>query len=136
MKVVVDTNVFVSSFLNPQGVPRRVIDLWKAGRVTLCLSTPIIAEYAEVLSRFGLADGPELKELLDLFAARMHVIFAPKPPRLTLVPEDPADEKFIECAVATNAEFVISGDKHLLTIGTHGSVTILTSASFLDRLSS
>lgn len=135
MKVVIDTNVFVSSFLNPQGAPRRVIDLWKAGRVTLCLSTPIIVEYAEVLSRFGLAEGPELKELLDLFAARMNVIFTPKPPRLTRVPEDPADEKFIECAVAADAEFVISGDKHLLTIGTHDSITILTPASFLDRMS-
>lgn len=135
MKVVVDTNVFVSSFLNPQGVPRRVIDLWKAGRVTLCLSTPIIAEYAEVLSRFGLAEGPELKELLDLFAARMHVIFTPKPPRIALVPEDPADEKVIECAIAADAEFLISGDKHLLTIGTHDSIVILTPVSFLDRMS-
>ena len=119
MKVVIDTNVLVPSFLNPRGAPRRVIDLWKSGAVTLCLSREIIAEYAEVLSRFGLAEGPELKELLDLFASRMNVIFTPKPPLLPIVPEDPADEKFIGCAVAAGAEYLVSGDKHLLAVGTY-----------------
>ena len=52
MKVVVDTNVFVSSFFG--GVPKQVIDLWKAGELTLCLSNPIVQEYAAVLERLGI----------------------------------------------------------------------------------
>lgn len=49
---VVDTNVFVSSFFG--GNPRKVIDLWKTGELTLCLSTPIVDEYVAVLRRLGL----------------------------------------------------------------------------------
>ena len=75
MNVVIDTNVFVSSFLSLQGPPKRVIDLWKTGRIILCLSRDIIAEYVEVLARFGLAGQPELRELLDLFARRVNIIF-------------------------------------------------------------
>lgn len=131
MNVVIDTNVFVSSFLNLQGPPKRVIDLWKTGRIILCLSRDIIAEYVEVLARFGLAGQPELRELLDLFARRINVIFVPSPPVLSLIPDDPADEKFIACAVAARAEYVVSGDKHLLNLGTHGSIKVVTPAQFL-----
>ncbi len=131
MNVVIDTNVFVSSFLSLQGPPKRVIDLWKTGRIILCLSRDIIAEYVEVLARFGLAGQPELRELLDLFARRINLIFVPSPPVLSLIPYDPADEKFIACAVAARAEYVVSGDKHLLNLGTHGSIKVVTPAQFL-----
>lgn len=53
---VVDTNVFVSSFFG--GNPRKVIDLWKTGELTLCLSTPIVDEYVAVLRRLGLEGEP------------------------------------------------------------------------------
>jgi putative PIN family toxin of toxin-antitoxin system len=131
MNVVIDTNVFVSSFLSLQGPPKRVIDLWKTGNIILCLSRDIIAEYAEVLARFGLAGQPELRELLDLFARRINVIFVPSPPVLPLIPDDPADEKFIACAVAARAEYVVSGDKHLLNLGAYGSVRVVTPSQFL-----
>jgi putative PIN family toxin of toxin-antitoxin system len=62
VKIVIDTNVFVSSFLNPKGTPQQIIDLWKSGQVTLCLCAEILSEYLEVLSRFGLAGEPELRE--------------------------------------------------------------------------
>ena len=66
MKVVIDTNVFVSSFFG--GHPRRVIDLWKSGDIVLCLSAEIVEEYTDVLGRLGLGVEGEIKELLDLFA--------------------------------------------------------------------
>lgn len=131
MNVVIDTNVFVSSFLSLQGSPKRVIDLWKTGRIILCLSRDIIAEYVEVLARFGLAGQPELRELLDLFARRVNVMFAPAPPVLPIIPDDPADEKFIACAVAARAEYVVSGDRHLLNLGTYGSIRVVTPSQFL-----
>jgi uncharacterized protein len=131
MNVVIDTNVFVSSFLSLQGPPKRVIDLWKTGRIILCLSREIIAEYVEVLARFGLAGQPELRELLDLFARRINVMFVPSPPMLPIVPDDPADEKFMACAVAAKAEYVVSGDRHLLNLGTYGSIRVVTPSQFL-----
>ncbi len=73
IKVVLDTNVFVSSFFG--GSPRRIVDLWKTGEIALCLSRPIIDEYIEVLRRLGLQDERELEELLELFTT-----FGPKQP--------------------------------------------------------
>jgi len=52
MKVVIDTNVFVSSFF--EGHPRRIIDLWREGRIRICLFLQIVEEYIEVLRRIGL----------------------------------------------------------------------------------
>ena len=66
MNIVIDTNVFVSSFFG--GNARRIIDLWKNRKVRLCLSKAILDEYVEVLQRMGLKDQQELKELLSLFA--------------------------------------------------------------------
>ena len=48
MKIVIDTNVFVSSFLNPSGSPRAIIDLWKNGQLTLCICAEILSEYIRI----------------------------------------------------------------------------------------
>ncbi len=54
IRVVIDTNVFISSFFG--GDPRKVIDLWKTGKIILCFSGKIIDEYVEVLRGLGLAE--------------------------------------------------------------------------------
>lgn len=128
IKVVVDTNVFVSSFFG--GNPRKIVDLWKSGQLTLCLSRPIIDEYVEVLQRLGLKNEQELSELLSLFAYGFHVLFSAKTPELHLVEEDPDDDKFIECAVALKADFVISGDKALIAIQDYMGIRIVTPKEF------
>ena len=130
IKVVVDTNVFVSSFFG--GNPRKIVDLWKSGQLTLCLSRPIIDEYIEVLQRLGLKNERELSELLSLFAHGFHVLFSAKTPELHLVEEDPDDDKFIECAVALKADFIISGDKALIAIQDYMGIRIVTPKEFLD----
>jgi len=130
IKVVVDTNVFVSSFFG--GNPRKIVDLWKSGQLTLCLSKPIIDEYVEVLQRLGLKNERELSELLNLFAHGFHSTFSAKTPELHLVEEDPDDDKFIECAVALKADFVISGDKRLIAIENYIGIRIVTSKEFVD----
>jgi len=129
IKIVVDTNVFVSSFFG--GNPRKIVDLWKSGQLTLCLSKPIIDEYVEVLQRIGLKNERELRELLSLFAHGFHSIFSAKTPELHLVAEDPDDDKFIECAVSLNAEFIVSGDKALLAIQDYMGIRIVTPKEFL-----
>ncbi len=130
IKVVVDTNVFVSSFFC--GNPRKIVDLWKSAQLTLCLSKPIIDEYVEVLQGIGLTNERELRELLSLFAHGFHSIFTAKTPELHLVEEDPDDDKFIECAVSLNADFIVSGDKTLLSIQDYMGIRIVTPKEFLD----
>lgn len=129
IKVVMDTNVFVSSFFG--GNPRKIIDLWKDGSIHLCLSREIIDEYVEVLQRMGLQNEKELEELLDLFARGFHVVFTAQTPTLHVIDKDPDDNKFIECAVALKAAAVISGDKAVLDIKNYMGIQIMTPKDFL-----
>ncbi len=125
-----DTNVFVSSFFG--GNPRKVVDLWKSGEVALCLSKPIVDEYIEVLRRLGLQNEKELDELLGLFAHGFHVVFTAKTPELHIVEKDPDDNKFIECAAALKADFIITGDKALLEIQDYMGIKIVSPKDFLS----
>lgn len=129
MRAVVDTNVFVSSFFG--GNPRKIIDLWKTGKLILCLSAPIVDEYTAVLDRLGLGGEDELGELLDLFARGRSLLFAAKTPRLSIVAADPDDDKFIECAVALKAGVVITGDRALKAVGSYMGIRILSPREFL-----
>lgn len=129
MKIVVDTNVFVSSFFG--GNPRRIVDLWKTGEVSLCLSPPIVEEYTAVLERLGLGGEPELEELLALFARGLHILFSAKTPELKVVHADPADDKFIECAVALKADFIATGDKALRDVKNYMGIKVLSPLEFL-----
>ena len=130
IKVVLDTNVFISSFFG--GNPRKIVNLWKTGEITLCLSRAIMDEYMEVLVRLGLRDEKEVGELLGLFARGFHVQFTAKTPELHIAEEDPDDDKFIECAVASNAGVIISGDRALRSIQKYMGIQIVTPREFLD----
>ena len=132
IRVVVDTNVFISSFFG--GNPRKVIDLWKSGEITLCLSKPIVDEYIEVLRRLELQSEKELEELLGLFAHGLYLVYTAKTPELHVVEEDPEDDKFIECAVALKAKFVITGDSAVRKHRNYMNIKIVSPREFLNSL--
>ena len=129
-RVVVDTNVFISSFFG--GNHRKIIDLWKSGEITLCLSKPIVDEYIEVLRRLELQGEKELEELLGLFAHGIHFVYTAKTPELHVVEEDPEDDKLIECAVALKAKFVITGDSAVKKIQDYINIKIVSPREFLS----
>ena len=129
MKVVIDTNIFVSSFFG--GNPRRIIDLWKTEKVTLCLSKEILDEYIEVLQRIGLQDEDELGELLSLFKRGFNMLFTTNTPKVKVVKDDPDDDKFIECAMALKAEAIVTGDKAIEAVGEYMGIKISTPQRFL-----
>ena len=128
MRVVVDTNVFVSSFFG--GNSRKVIDLWKGGDITLCLSNAIVDEYIDVLVRMELLAEEELAELFRLFRAGPNCLFTAKTPSLR-VSADPDDDKFVETAVALEAECVVTGDEDLLVLKQYLGIRILKPRTFL-----
>ena len=131
MRVVVDTTVFISSFFG--GNPRAVIDLWKTGRLTLCLSQDILDEYIEVLRRLGLDSTPELDELLKLLAAGSHILFTLRTPEVRVV-ADPDDDRFIACAMALKAAYIVTGDKALLDVRHYEGIQVVTPRAFLDMV--
>ncbi len=128
MRVVIDTNVFVSSFFG--GNPRAIIDKWIRGELTLCLSGEIVTEYIEVLLRLGL-DQEEMNHILSLFSRGFNCLFTAKTPDLKIVEEDPNDDKFIECAVSLNASFIVSGDQDLVGIKSYMGILIVTPKQLL-----
>lgn len=129
IRTVIDTNVFVSSFFG--GKPRRVIDLWKNGQLLLCLSADIVDEYVAVLQRLGLDPQKEIDTLLQFFAKGYHIVFTTQTPTLNIVAEDPDDNKFLECAVALGAGFIVSGDKTLLAVKNYMHIKIRSPHDFL-----
>ena len=129
MKVVIDTNVFVSSFFG--GNPKKIIDLWKNEKIILCLSHIVLDEYIDVLRRIGMKDEAELKELLALFSKGFNILFTTKTPKIKIVKNDPDDDKFIECAVALMADTVIKRDREVLAIQEYMGIRIVTPQQFL-----
>jgi len=134
MKVVIDTNVFVSSFFG--GNPWKIIDLWEKGNIILCLSKDILDEYVDVLHRVGLKEEEEIEELLSFFAKGFNILFTTKTPQIRAVKDDPEDDKFIECAVGLKAEVIITGDRAIKALGQYMGIKILTPQQFLKKYKS
>lgn len=133
MRVVIDTHVFISSFLGT-GSPRKIIDFWKDGKNTICLSREIVDEYIEVFERLGLSRKKEIAEILQLFARNYHSLFTAKTPKLEIVYSDPDDNKFFACAVALKAQTVISGDKAVLNVNNYMGIKVLSPMQFVEML--
>ena len=127
-RIVIDTNVLVSSLFG--GRPREVMDLWRDQRVTLCLSDEIVAEYLEVLARFGDVAG-EVRELIGMLSERENVVFVTPSECIHEVSADPADDRFLECAVAAEAQVIVSGDRHLLALEEFRGVLVMGPAAFM-----
>jgi putative PIN family toxin of toxin-antitoxin system len=138
MRAVADTNVVVSGLLW-QGASRRVLDLARAGDVELFTSPALLLELDEVLlrakfSRRLSAARVSPKDLVLGYAALATVV-RPSPIG-PAVEADPDDDEVLACAVAAGANAVISGDRHLLSLGEFRSIPVLTPARFLAELGS
>jgi predicted nucleic acid-binding protein len=131
--VILDTNVFASSFCG--GKPRTVVDGWKRGSYSIGLSEPFLDEYFTALRRMDL-DERKLGELLDLFREQYNLLYAADTPDLKIVEENPDDDnKFIEAAVALEAESIVTGDQVLRDVDTYMNIPIQTPDEFLSNRS-
>lgn len=132
MKVVIDTNVFVSSVFG--GLPRKVAQLWFGGQITLCLSEPIVTEYQRVLREIGAVSEAEERALIEAFASGEGILYTGDPPPIEGVSSDPDDDKFLECALELEADVVVSGDSDLLELGSYMGIPILTPRELLEQV--
>ncbi len=129
-RVVIGTNIFVSSFFG--GNPEKIVGLWLSGEATLCVSSAIIEEYIAVLQRICPSLGNKIEGLLELFGKGFNLVFTTRTPTLNVVEADPDDDKFIECADALQAQYIVTGDKALLAIGKYGDIEIIGAKRFLE----
>jgi uncharacterized protein len=138
LRVVLDTNVFVSSLLVKVGVPAQVLDAWRAGRFTLVTSNAIVTEtrsalgYSRIRRKYAVTDG-EIELLLRLI--EQDALLVPgNADVVCAIPADQADEKILACALEGEADVIVSGDPHLLDLGKYQSIPIQTVRQFLTRL--
>ncbi len=130
-KVVIDTNVIISAF-GWDGHPEEIIKLVNKGKIENFTSIEMINELSNAIKY------PRLKFPESLQAEIIETIFSISSivnvnQSLNIIDEDPGDNKVIECALSAKAEFIISGDKHLLELKKFKEIEILTPSEFLIK---
>jgi len=136
MKVVLDTNVYVSAFIKPSSPPGRILDALVAARFDVVLSDAILNEVTGVLDRPQVARylrRPPLWTAEFLVALRRAARLV-EPTIVRAVAADPADDLILGTAIAGAADYLVSGNNHLLDLGSFQGIPIVTPRQFLDIL--
>jgi len=128
-KIVLDTNVLISSILF-KGELVGIVDLWKKGKIVPVVSKETFNEFRKVLEypKFRLTKG-EIKTIVEEVLPFFEIVETTV--EVSGVCKDPDDDKFIACALAGAADFIVSGDKDLCDIGKYKSVKIVRASDLL-----
>lgn len=136
MRVVLDTNIIVSRYLTPHGQVARIINLWEQGAFELIASEHILGEYGRVLRYPRLRNvhqltDTQLAEIDKAFGEFADVVDPAETP--AVVQDDPNDDHFLAAAETGAADYIVTGDPHLLKLGSYKGIPILSPAGFLAR---
>jgi uncharacterized protein len=130
-RVVADTNIYIWALMFG-GLPGRVLALGIMQGINLVISPPLLDELQEkLLVKFEVSaeDAAAVRLKLESVADVVQADFV-----LDVVAEDPHDNRVLECAVAGRADYIVSGDRHLLKLKAHGGIPILTAREFLRAI--
>lgn len=115
LKLVIDTNIFIA-IIGRKSPFRWIFDCLIEGKIVFCVSNEILFEYREILARKTTAEIAEnIIEFLSIspFVEKSEIYF-----NFGLISNDADDNKFVDCAIATNADCLISNDKHFQVLKT------------------
>jgi uncharacterized protein len=130
-RVVLDTNVYISALMFG-GLPGSLLDLAFLRSFTLIISSPLLEELDEKLrDKFGVS--PEDAAFLHARLERVAQVVEPRG-ILSVIAEDPDDNRVLECAVEGRAELIVSGDRHLLKLAKYQGISIVTVRQFMDSM--
>lgn len=138
MRVVIDTNIWVSGLLW-RGLPWELLRLANANQVEICAAPPMLAELERVLNYERLQ--PRLTQLelrvADLMTYVLNLVslfeLSPAIADTSIVMADPDDDIFVRCALITEAVYIVSGDQHLLNLEQYAHIPIVTIRDFLAK---
>lgn len=131
-RVVLDTNVLVSG-LCFGGLPAKILRAALAGRIEVFTSAFLIDEFKAVM-RLKFPDREAaIADTLNELSSLWEVVSPDPRGRLSVIAEDPDDDRVLECALAAKADCIVSGDKHLLRLREYRGVPTLSPAQFLLR---
>lgn len=137
MRVVLDINVVIAPFLSPKGVPALLLKAWEEEKFDLVISEALLEEYREVLSRKEIAvhhkmDQAAIERIINGF--RKYAILA-TPSRIPeVVKEDPDDDQLFAAALAGEASFIVTKNKHVLSVSEYKGIQVLSPLAFLTLL--
>lgn len=132
-RVVLDTNSLLVS-ISRRGSAYPVWQGFQEGQYTLCVSTEILLEYEEMIAKMT---RPEVaSNVIELILNQPNVERIEPTFRLGLIEADPDDNKFIDCAFAANATFIVSDDTHLDVLQNldYPKLVVMKLMAFVDRL--
>lgn len=129
-RVVLDTNVFVAAYWNWKSASAAVLRACRSGSLVACVSDEVEREVRSVLRSIGVSDRFYAYAVEILLSAQRTVPNG----SVRVVFEDPEDNKLLDCALASNANYLITSDEHLLKLRRFGEVRIVDPGSFLRRI--
>jgi len=131
VRVILDTNIFISGIFF-SGPPARILEAWRDGKIQIVVSEAILEEYRTVGMRLAANfKGMDIDPFLRLVSLTGRLYRAPAMP--SQVCDDPDDDKFIACALASGSKLIVTGDKSLLKVSSYRGIKILNAREFIDR---
>jgi putative PIN family toxin of toxin-antitoxin system len=109
LKVVLDTNILLVS-ISPKSAYHWVFQKFIAEEFVLCVTTDILQEYEEIIGNH--MGGEVANTVLQIIENSINVKFITKYFRWNLISIDPDDNKFVDCAISSNAKYIVTNDKH------------------------
>ena len=137
LKAVLDTNLFISGLLTPKGPSAKILSEWRGGAFDSVVSIPILHEiqrvifYPKIKKRLSWTDSEIIEFLHDLSQFSIMVSGQTK---VDVIKDDPTDNKYLACALEINADYIVTGDQHLLKVGEYRGTKIISPREFLDIL--
>jgi putative PIN family toxin of toxin-antitoxin system len=132
IRAVIDTNVVVSGLLSPAGNEALMLLAIHQGLVHPCFTEEILEEYAAVLARpkFAFA-ADEIAAVLAMFRSQGELVV---PAVTAAASSDPGDTKFLQCAEAAEADYIVTGNKRHFPAPSYGATRIVNAGELLDRI--
>ena len=137
LRAILDTNVVISGVITDHGAPFQVLQRWRNSEFVLITSEPILKEVERVLNYPKIKQKRHLTEenirnVMELL--QKYGIVTPADITIEAVPEDPADNKFVVAAVEAEADYIVSGDRHLKDLSSYHGIRIVSPDEFLRVL--
>jgi uncharacterized protein len=134
MRVVLDTNILLSAMLSPKGAPAQIVGAWEENLLTIAICPELLAELRDVSQRSFFRERLPASTA-ERFAASLRdlAIFCRHLPSTTGA-LDPKDNFLLALAEASQGDFLVTGDKGLLSLKHHKSTRIITPAALMESL--
>jgi putative PIN family toxin of toxin-antitoxin system len=137
LRVVVDNNTIASATIKGTGNPAKILDAWREGKIEIIISPSIIKEMRRILfyervRKYSFMTESEIEELIK--SLEESGIMTPAQLKLEVVKADPTDDKWLVAAIEGKADYIVSGDPHLKSLGSYQRIRILSPTEFVRVL--